>query len=58
MEQKSEKYWQNLRIEKPKDFNDFFLKVRNKYKLNEYSTVCAHIIQAFREGKLGPVTLD
>lgn len=57
-EEKNEKYWKNLRIEKPVDFEDFFFKVRNKYKIHDYDAACDHIIQKFRDGELGPFTLD
>lgn len=44
----NEKYWQNLKISKPDDFEDYFFKIRNKYKLHDYDAVSDFIIHRFR----------
>lgn len=56
--EKNEKHWKNLRIDRPLDFDDYFFKIRNKYKIHDYDSACDFVIYKFREGGLGEFTLD
>lgn len=48
--QNNDKYWKNMRIEKPIDFQDYFDQVRRKQKVFEYDGVCDRVLTKFREG--------
>jgi ribosome biogenesis GTPase A len=54
----NDKYWQNFRIDKPSTSTDFLEAIRGKHQLYDYDAAYDRIIMAFREGKLGRVTLD
>ena len=47
-EQKNEKYWKSMRIERPIDFNDYFDQIRRKYKIFDYDAVCDRIFTKLR----------
>lgn len=54
----NDKYYKNLRIERPSNATDFLDSIRSKHKLYDYDAAYDRIIHSFREGKLGKVTLD
>jgi hypothetical protein len=49
----NDKYWQNLRIEKPSNAAEFLDRIRNKQKLYDYDAAFDRILINFRDGKLG-----
>lgn len=54
----NDKYWKNLRIERPLNATEFLDSIRSKHKLYDYDAAYDRIINNFREGKLGNITLD
>ena len=54
----NDKYYHNMRIDKPDNASDYLQLVRKRYKLYNDDAALDKIILSFREGKFGPVTLD
>lgn len=54
----NDKYYKNLRIERPSNTTDFLDSIRAKHQLYDYDAAYDRIIHSFRDGKLGKVTLD
>jgi len=56
--EKNNKYYTNLRVEKPQNSADYLESVRKRYKLYDYDAALDKILMALREGELGHITLD
>ena len=54
----NEKYWQNMRVERPSNSAEYIDMIRTKHRLYNYDAVYDRIIGNYRDGKLGRVTLD
>lgn len=54
----NEHYWKNFRIDKPRNAVEFLDSIRNKHQLYNYDAAFDRILGFYREGKLGPITLD
>ena len=46
--QNNQKYWKNMRIQKPIDFSDYFDQIRRKNRIFDYDAVCDRILNKFR----------
>jgi hypothetical protein len=56
--EKNNKYYTNLRIEKPHNASEYLEMVRKRYLLYDYDAALDKILLSLREGDLGPITFD